>query len=100
MNKITRMGKERQVIFLNDFRYDSSTIASKDFSLLLEGQTVNLLIPNKLYSKDICIDSDVTVFATEKAKKNCQGKHNTTNFVENEVIVLRWKMFRFYHQIP
>ena len=94
------MGKERQVIFLNDFRYDSSLIAWKDFLLLLEGLTVNLFIPNKLYSKDICIDSDVTVFATGKSKKNCQGKHSTTNFVENEVIVLRWKMFRFYHQIP
>ena len=91
--------KERQVIFLNDFRYDSSTIAWKDLLLLLEGQTVNLLTPNNLFSKDICIGSDVTVFATGKSKINCQGKHNTTDFVENEMMLVGWKRFRFYHQI-
>ena len=66
----TCMGvEEKHVLILNYLKYDFSIIAWKeDFSLLLEGQTVNLIAPKKLYFKDIYIDSDIPYFQPKRPR--------------------------------
>lgn len=55
-----------EAISLNDFRWSRELIEWKSFLLLLEGDRVNLPAPKNHFAKDVCIDSDVPVFATSK----------------------------------
>jgi hypothetical protein len=68
--------------------------------LLLEGQTVHLPTPKNIYARDIYIDRDTPIFATGKAEIKYIGKFNTTDDIENEIMSVRWKLFKFQHQIP
>ena len=43
---------EKEVLFLNDFRYSSEIIAWSEFLLLLEGDTVHLPRPKNMYATD------------------------------------------------
>ena len=55
---------ESEVIYLNGFRWTSTLIWWKVFLLLLEGYIVHLPAPKNQYSSDVCIDTDVPIFAT------------------------------------
>lgn len=99
-DKYAWLGAEKaELIFLNDFRWTSEMIAWKEMLLLLEGQTVHLPSPKNHYSADICIDSDVPIVATGKAEITYVGKYNSTDTTENEMMSVRWKIFRFHRQI-
>ncbi|XP_057309731.1 uncharacterized protein LOC130647782 isoform X1 [Hydractinia symbiolongicarpus] len=66
-NKYSWLGVEKaKVIFLNDFHWSSESIAWKELLLLLEGQTVHIPTPKNNYTRDLCIDGDIPVFATGK----------------------------------
>ena len=99
-DKYAWLGAETaELIFLNDFRWSPEMIAWKELLLLLEGQTVHLPSPKNHYATDIEIDSDIPVVATGKAEITYVGKYNTTDITENEMMSVRWKVFKFHHQI-
>ena len=89
-----------EVIWLNDFRWSRELIEWKSFLLLLEGDRVNLPAPKNHFAKDVCIDSDVPVFATLKETIKYRGPYNAEDSVENDMMASRWKVFNFTHSIP
>ena len=89
-----------EVIYLNDFRWSKELIEWKSLLLLLEGDRVNLPAPKNHFVKDVCIDSDVPVFATSKEIIMYRGPYQTEDSVENDMMASRWKVFRFNHSIP
>lgn len=99
-DKYAWLGSENaELIFLNDFRWTPETIAWEELLLLLEGQEVHLPSPKNHYASDICINRDTPTAATGKSEITYTGKYNTTDSVENEMMSVRWKVFRFSHQI-
>lgn len=88
-----------EVIFLNDFRWSPEMISWKELLLLLEGQTVHLPSPKNHYNRDIAITADTPIFATGKSEITYVGKYNTTDITENEMMAVRWKVFKFKRQI-
>ena len=100
-DKYAWLGAENsEFIFLNDVRWSSEMIAWKELLLLLEGQTVHLPSPKNHYTTDICISTDVPIIATGKARIEYQGRYNTTDPVENDMMAASWRVFEFFHQIP
>ena len=100
-DKYIWLGSEKaEVIFLNDFRWSLKMISWKEMLLLLEGQTVHLPSPKIHYANDICISQDTRIFATGKSEITYLGKYNTTDETENEMVSVRWKIFKFHQQIP
>ena len=67
--------------------------------LLLEGEIVKLPAPKNHFSTDVEIKGDVPIFATSKSKIFYQGKGNSTDDVETEMMRVRWKYFEFSYQI-
>ena len=59
-----------EVIILQDFRQSSEFICQKDFLLLLESEPVRLPSPKNQFVTDVCIKTDIPIFATSKASKN------------------------------
>ena len=63
-----RLGVEdKEIIFLNDFRYSLVIIPCSDLLLLLEGHVIHFSAPKTLYSKDILIEKETPIFAMSKA---------------------------------
>ena len=88
--KYARIGADNaEAMFLNDFRWSPELIASKDLLLLL---SVKLPSPKNQYATDVCINNDVPVFTYT-------GKYNISDEVENEKLVVKWKLFKFHHKI-
>ena len=56
--------EEAEIIYLNDFRWHPKIITWADFLQALEGDTVHLLAPKNLCSKDIELSKDTPFFAT------------------------------------
>ena len=55
--------------------------------------------PKNLYANDICISSDVPVFATGKSPIKYIGRGQSGDVIENEMMDARWKFFKFHAQI-
>lgn len=89
-----------EIILLQDIRWSSELIPWDKFLLLLEGETVKLPSPKNQYAEDVCISSDVPIFATSKAKIEYVGKFNSRDDRETEMMTVRWKVFEFPHSIP
>ena len=87
-----------KVILLQDFRWCKEVITWKDFLLLLEGEKVKLPAPRNLYAEDVCITSNVSIFATGKSEVKFRGSYNLTDSVEDEMMDSRWKVFKFEHK--
>ena len=66
-----------------------------DMLLLLEGETVKLPAPKKIYSKDIVISTDVAIFATSKSLIKHRGPYNASDDRETEMMAARWKTVSF-----
>ena len=67
--------------------------------ILLEGQAVHLPSPKNHYSNNICIDKDTPIVATSKGEITYVRKYNSLDPIENEMMSIRWKTFKFYRQI-
>ena len=89
-----------RVIFLNDFRFKKEQIAWNDLFLLLEGEPVKLPAPKNLYSEDICINTDVPIFATSKSEIKYKGYFGIGDEKEDDMMRARWKIFKFTRSIP
>ena len=59
--------EDKEIIFLNDFRYSPAIIPWSDLLLLLEGHIVHFAAPKPSYSEDILFEKDTPIFATSKA---------------------------------
>ena len=75
-------------------------IVWKELLLLLEGQTVHLSSPKSPYASDITSSSDVPIFATDKSRIFFRGRGNSTDSMEDDMMIARWVVFEFFHQIP
>ena len=89
-----------EVIILEDCRWSSELICWKDLLLLLEDEPVKLLSSKNQFATDVCMKTDIPIFATSKAKVEFAGKHNMRDNRETEMTDVRWKVFEFHHRIP
>ena len=92
--------EEHEVIYLNEFRGNSALITWKDFLLLLEGHIVHLPAPKNQYSSDVCIDSDIPIFATSSGPIVYYGRNGRIDERETEMMSVRWRVFQLNHAIP
>ena len=83
------------ILILHDFRWSPDSIARGRLLPLVEGQTVHIPIPTNIYARDICLDRDTPLFATGKAEIKYSGKFNTTDEIENKMMSVRWRLFKF-----
>ena len=56
--------------------------------------------PKNHFSKDVCINQDTPIFATSKREVVYSGKHNQRDYMEDDMMATRWKVFKFKYQIP
>ena len=87
---------EKEVLFLNDFRYSSEIIAWSEFLLLLEGDTVHLPRPKNMYATDIEIHRTNTmpIFATGATPITHRDS------IEEDMMASRWTVINFHYKIP
>ena len=91
--------EDKEVIFLNDFRYTPAILPWNDRLLLLEGHTVHFAAHKTTYARDIEFTSDTPVFATSKSPiVFIIG--SSIDERETEMMDVRWRKFHFFHQIP
>ena len=74
--------KEKECIFLNDFRWSAQLIPWHDLLLMLEGELVYLPAPKAHFSKDIQLVMDTQIFCV-------------IDDCESDMMAVRWKMFQF-----
>ena len=89
-----------EVILLQDFRWSTQLISWNSFLLLLEGELVKLPSPKNQFATDVCINTDVPLFATSKGSVEFVGRNNQGDEGEDEMMDDRWKLFRFHRRIP
>ena len=75
-----------EVIILKGFRWSSELICWKDLLLLLEDEPVRLSSPKNRFATDVCIKTDIPIFATSKAKIEFAAKHNMRDNRETEMM--------------
>ncbi len=90
--------ENKEVIFLNDFRYKTQILPWNDMLLLLEEHTVHFAAPKTTYIKDIKFEKDTPIFATSKGPI-VFIKGGVMDERETEIMAVRWKLFKFTHQI-
>ena len=93
-SKYAFVGAEnKELIFLNDLRWNQEIIPWQEFSNLLEGQSVHLAAPKIQYARDILITDDVPIiFATSRAAIMFGGKGANVK-EENVIMEARWRKF-------
>ena len=75
-----------EVIILKGFRWSSELICWKDLLLLLEDEPVRLSSPKNRFATDVCMKTDIPIFATSKAKIEFATKHNMRDNRETEMM--------------
>ena len=94
------VGAEKaEVVFLNDFRWNTQIIQWHDLLLMLEGQPVHLPAPKSHFSKDIEFTADTPIFCTTKHDL-VYVKGGVVDERETEMMAVRWHSFHFRRQIP
>ena len=89
--------EDKELIFLNDFRWSPTIIPWSDFLLLLEGHIVHFAAPKTTYNQDIEFSKDTPIFATAKAPISFV-KGSIIDDRETEMMGVRWRFFTFRHQ--
>ena len=93
--------ENKEVAFLNDFRWSPGSIAWSNFLLLLMvGQTVSLRRPKNQFASDPLIDrsNNPVIFATSKSSVKYVGKFSLQDNRETDMMASRWQMFSFFHE--
>ena len=91
--------EDKEIIFLNDFRYSPIIIPWSDLLLLLEGHVVHFAAPKTSYSEDILFQTDTPIFTTAKSPITFI-KNGVLDERETELMTVRWRIFTFRCQIP
>ena len=68
---------QADLIVSQDFRWSSELIYSNVSLLFLEGKNVKLTSPKNQCKNDVCINADIHIFVSNKAKIEYVGKHST-----------------------
>jgi hypothetical protein len=89
--------QKAKCMLLNDFRWTKELINWKDLLLLLEGEPVKLPAPKNFFSEDVHVNSDVAIFGTSIDMIKYRGPYGTRNDMEDEMMKVRWRLFRFHH---
>ena len=89
--------ENKEVIFLNDFRWSPVILPWHDMLLLLEGHVVHFAAPKTTYNQDIEFCRDTPIFATAKAPISFV-KGSIIDNRETEMMNVRWRIFSFRHQ--
>ena len=89
--------EEKEVIFLNDFRWSPVILPWSDMLQLLEGAAVHFAAAKTVYSKDIELTQNTPVFATSKASISFIAG-SMLDARESEMMNVRWRIFQFKHQ--
>ena len=89
--------EDKEVIFLNDFRWSPIILPWSDMLLLLEGHVVHFAAPKTTYNQDIEFSKDTPIFATAKALISFV-KASMIDDRETEMMTVRWRIFTFRHQ--
>ena len=98
-NAFTWIGVEKkEVIFLNDIRWNDKLIPWNNFLQLLEGASVHLSAPKNHSPEDIKLTKDTPIFATSIAKIRKYNAAGCVDEMETEMMDSRWKVFKFTHQ--
>ena len=90
---------QAEVTVLQDFRWGSELIWWKDLLHFLEGENVKLSSPKNHIATDICINTDLLIFATSKGKIEFVRKQNTHDR-KTEIMDSWWNRFEFTDRIP
>ena len=87
----------KQKSFLNDYRYNHEQIEWDDLLRPLEGATVHFPASLNHFAKDICVVSDVPIFATSIGPMRRKGRND-----EGEITMMdaRWHIIHFHYVIP
>ena len=100
-NKYAWFGADQpKVIVLQDSRWRSELIFLKDLLLYLEWENVKLPSRKNQFVTNVCINTDIPIFATSKEKIEFVEKHNNRDDRETEMMDVRWNMFEFTDRIP
>lgn len=91
--------EKKDVVFLNDLRWNQEMIPWQEFLNLLEGQTVHLAAPKSHVAKNICVSDDKPIFVTSISMIKFAGKSDNTDG-ENAMMESRWRIFQLHVQIP
>ena len=93
---------EKEVIYLNDFRWDKDVIPWEDFLRLLAGERVWFERPKNQFATNIFISEENTipVFGTGMTKYQWMGAYQATNQEENAQMDCRITYFYFTFSIP
>ena len=91
---------QKELAYLNEFRWKPEQIAWSDLLLLLEGATVHLSRPKNNYATDMCIsrENKLPIFATSKSRIEYL-KFNVRDDRESDMMDSRWRMFHFHHSM-
>ena len=90
--------EKKEVIFLNDIRWNDKLIPWNNFLQLLEGASVHLSAPKNHSPEDIKLTKDTPIFATSIAKIRKYNAAGCVDEMETEMMDSRWKVFKFTHQ--
>ena len=89
---------EKEIIFLNDFRWSPVIIAWETFLILLEGDVTHLPAPKNACSKDIELTKDTPIFATADMPIML-AKGGAIDAVNTRMMDIRWKQFNLWRVI-
>ena len=64
------------------------------------GTHCDLPAPKNQYSSDVCIDTDVPIFATLSNPIVYYGRNGQIDERETEMMSVRWRVFEFTRKIP
>jgi hypothetical protein len=70
------------------------------FPLPSQSHIVHLPAPKNQYSSDVCIDSDIPIFATSSGPIVYYSKNGRIDERETEMMSVRWGVFQLNHTIP
>lgn len=89
---------DKEIIFLNDFRWSPVIIAWETFLILLEGDVTHLPAPKNACSKDIELTRDTPIFATADMPIML-AKGGAIDAINTRMMDVRWKQFNLWRVI-
>ena len=99
-NKFNWIGApEKEVIFLNDFRYSDNMMSWGIFLNFLEGASIHVSMPKSHFVQDQVWEKKQPIFATAE-KKITRILHNQIDAGETAQMDKRWEYIYFNYRIP
>ena len=88
---------DKEIVFLNDFRYEKNVMEWYIFLNFLEGAPIQIAMPKNHYANDVTWSKKQPVFATGE-KKIVRIVNNVIDEGETSQMDERWTYVKFYYQ--